>query len=102
MEGLRKSLIVNMFFLVQKTSCVLQYLQEKKLIIKWNKLDPPILWNSESFGKFKNNVFKFFKPKLSSFFNCDHCKGIRFMTRLRLKNWVIYVSTNSSTISKII
>ena len=58
MKGLRKSLIVNMFLLVQKTSSVLQYLQEKKLIIKWNKLDPPIHWNSESFGKFKNKDLK--------------------------------------------
>ena len=51
-------------------------------IIEWNKLHPAIR-NAESFGIFKSNILKFITSR--SFFNCYNHKGIRLMTRLRLR-----------------
>ena len=53
-------------------------------IIEWNKLDLAIR-NAESLGIFKSNILKFFRPTPRSFFNCYNHKGIRLMTRLRLR-----------------
>ena len=53
-------------------------------IIEWENLDPN-LCNSKNFGIFKNNIFKFIRPKPNSFVNCCNLKGIRLITRLRLE-----------------
>ena len=53
-------------------------------IIEWNKLNPTI-WNAESFGIFKSNILKFIRPIPKRFFNCYNHKGIRLMTRIRLR-----------------
>ena len=53
-----------------------------KTFIEWNKPDPAIR-NSESLGIFK--ILKFFRPSPRGFFNCHNHKGIRLMTRLRLR-----------------
>ena len=55
-----------------------------KTLIEWNKPDPAIR-NSESLGIFKSNILKFFRPTPRGFFNCHNHKGIRLMTRLRLR-----------------
>ena len=52
--------------------------------IEWNKLDFTIR-NAESFGICKSNILKFIRPTPRSFFNCYNHKGIRLMTRLRLR-----------------
>ena len=52
-------------------------------IIEWNKLDPTIR-NTQSFGLFKNNIFKFIRPSPRRFFSCYNHKEIRLMTSLRL------------------
>ena len=53
-------------------------------IIEWNNLDSN-LYNSETFGIFKNNILKFIRLKPNRFFNCCNLKGIRLITRLRLE-----------------
>ena len=53
-------------------------------ITEWNKLDLAIR-NAESLGIFKSNFPKIFRPTPRSFFNCYNHKGIRLMTRLRLR-----------------
>ena len=52
-------------------------------IIEWNKQDPTI-WNAESLGIFRSNIFKFIRPTPRRFFNCYNHKGIRLMTRFCL------------------
>ena len=52
-------------------------------IIEWNNLDP-ILRNSKRFGDFKDRILKHIRPCPSSVFNCDNCKGIALITRLRV------------------
>ena len=53
-------------------------------IIEWNKLDLAIR-DAESLGIFQSNTLKFFRPTPRSFFNYYNHKGIRLMTRLRLR-----------------
>ena len=53
-------------------------------IIEWKNLDSNLRY-SENFGIFKNNILKFIRPKLNSFFNCCNLKGIILITRLRLE-----------------
>ena len=64
LKGLNKSFIVNVFIGTENMS-----------IIEWNKLDPT-LWNSESFGKFKNNIFKFVRPKPIVLLTASIIKGL--------------------------
>ena len=52
-------------------------------IIKWNDKDPN-LGNSETYGTFKNTIFKFLRPSQNSVFKCHNSQGIKFLTRLRL------------------
>ena len=52
--------------------------------IEWNKLDSAIR-NAERLGISKSNILKFIRPTPRSFFNCYNRKGIRLMTRLRLR-----------------
>ena len=53
-------------------------------IIEWNKLDLNIR-NAESFGVFKNSILKFIRPTPNSTFNCYNPKGLKYVTRLRLR-----------------
>ena len=52
-------------------------------VIKWNKLDPN-LPSVSTLSVFKNNLLKFVRPSRNSVFNCHNCKGIKYLTRLRL------------------
>ena len=53
-------------------------------IIEWNNLDHNIR-NSSSFNIFRRSILKFIRPSANSFFNCHNPKGIKFITRLRLR-----------------
>ena len=53
-------------------------------IIEWNNLDPTIR-NSKSFVDFKKNILKFIRPFPRNVFNCNNHKGIRLITRLRVR-----------------
>ena len=53
-------------------------------IIEWNNLDPTIQ-NSKRFVVFKNSILKFILPFPKSIFNCNNYKGIRVITRLRIR-----------------
>ena len=52
-------------------------------VIEWNKLDPN-LRSAASLSVFKKNLLKFIRPSPNSVFNCHNCKGIKYLTRLRL------------------
>ena len=52
-------------------------------VIEWNKLDPN-LRSAASLSVFKKNLLKFIRPSRNSVFNCHNCKGIKYLTRLRL------------------
>ena len=53
-------------------------------ILEWNKLDPS-LQNSASYNVFKNNILKFKRPSRNKIFQCRNPKGIKLVTRLRLR-----------------
>ena len=52
-------------------------------VIEWKKLDPN-LRSATSLSVFKKNLLKFIRPSPNSVFNCHNCKGIKYLTRLRL------------------
>ena len=52
--------------------------------IEWNKLES-ILQKAKSFTVFKRNILNFMRPKASSVFNCNSSKGLKLITRLRLR-----------------
>ena len=52
-------------------------------VIEWNKLDSN-LRSPTSLSVFKKNLLKFIRPSPNSVFNCHNCKGIIYLTRLRL------------------
>ena len=52
-------------------------------VFEWNKLDPN-LRSAASLSVFKKNLLKFIRPSPNSVFNCHNCKGIKYLTRLRL------------------
>ena len=52
-------------------------------VIEWNKLDSN-LRSPTSLSVFKKNLLKFIRPSPNSIFNCHNCKGIKYLTRLRL------------------
>ena len=48
-----------------------------------NKLDPN-LRNAAGLSDLKKNLLKFIRPTPKCVFNCHNCKGIKYVTRLRL------------------
>ena len=52
-------------------------------VIEWNRLDPN-LRSATSLSVFKKNLLKFVRSLPKSVFNCHNCKGIKYLTRLRL------------------
>ena len=52
-------------------------------VIEWSKLDPN-LRSAASLSAFKNNFLKFIRPPPNRVFNCQNCKGIKYLTRLHL------------------
>ena len=52
-------------------------------VIEWSKLDPN-LRSAGSLSAFKNNFLKFIRPPPNRVFNCQNCKGIKYLTRLHL------------------
>ena len=52
-------------------------------VIECNKLDSN-LRSPTSLSVFKKNLLKFIRPSPNSVFNCHNCKGIKYLTRLRL------------------
>ena len=52
-------------------------------VIEWNRLDPN-LRSATSLSVFKKNLLKFVRSLPKSVFNCHSCKGIKYLTRLRL------------------
>ena len=52
--------------------------------IEWNKLDSS-LPKVKSFTDFKNNILSFMRSKANSVLNCNNSKGLKFVTRLRLR-----------------
>ena len=52
-------------------------------VIEWNKLDPN-LRSAASLSVFKKNLLKFIRPSPNSVFNCHNCRGIKYLTKLRL------------------
>ena len=52
-------------------------------VIEWNKLDPN-LQSDASLNVFKKSLLKFIRPSPNNVFNCHNCKGIKYLTRLRL------------------
>ena len=54
------------------------------IVIEWNNLDKSIR-NSESFSIFKKNILKFIRPSPNKIFNCHNPKGVKLLTRLRLR-----------------
>ena len=52
-------------------------------VIEWNKLDPN-LRSAASLNVSKKKLLKVIRPSLNSIFNCHNCRGIKYLTRLRL------------------
>ena len=52
-------------------------------VIESNRLDPN-LRSATSLSVFKKNLLKFVRSLPKSVFNCHNCKGIKYLTRLRL------------------
>ena len=52
-------------------------------VTEWIKLDPN-LRSATSLSIFKKNLLKFIRQPPNSVFNCRNCKGIKYLTRLRL------------------
>ena len=53
------------------------------IIIEGNNLDPN-LWNSKSFGVFKDSILTFIRPSPSSVFNSGNHKGVKLITLLHV------------------
>ena len=53
-------------------------------VIEWSKLDLNIR-NSESLNIFKKTLLHFIGPSGSTVFNCHNPKGVKLLTRLRLR-----------------
>ena len=70
-------------------------------VIEWSKLDPN-LRSTASLNVFKKKyLLKFIRPSPNSIFNCCNCKGIKYLTRLRL-GLSHFVSINLNIVFKIL
>ena len=70
-------------------------------VIEWSKLDPN-LRSTASLNVFKKKyLLKFIRPSPNSIFNCCNCKGIKYLTRLRL-GLSHFVNINLNIVFKIL
>ena len=53
-------------------------------VIEWNKLDSR-LRKVKIFTDLKKNILSFIRPKSNSVFNCNSPKGLKYVTRFRLR-----------------
>ena len=54
------------------------------VISEWNSLNIDI-WNSSSLNVFKNELLKFIRPEPNPTYNINDTKGLKLLTRLRLR-----------------
>ena len=69
-------------------------------VIEWNKQDPNLV-SVASLIVFKKNLLEFTRPSSNSVSNCQNCKGIKCLTRLRL-GLSNFLSLNSNIIFKML